>query len=203
MFYFIEGKKEFVGNGIAVINCSGVGFRLLVSDRTVGKTAAERGDAVKLYTYLHVREDALCLYGFYSLEEQSSFKLLIGVSGVGPKAALSILSTLSPEKLAMCIIGNDAKTIATSPGVGVKTAHKIILELKDKITKDAVTTTGAKEYFSVPAPAGEGKAAEAGSALVVLGYAKADAMSVVAGLDTENLSEEELIKQALKHMSRR
>ena len=204
MFYFVEGKKEFASNGIAVINCGGVGFQLFVSDRTIGKISAEKGDTVRLYTYLNVREDALELFGFYAPEEQQFFKLLIGVSGVGPRAAISVLSTLSPEQLALCIIGGDAKSIAASPGVGVKTAQKIILELKDKVGKDSVSPAEVKELFAAAAPVTSGRVDEAVSALVVLGYTKADAMSALAALpNKEQLSVEALIKQALKQMGRR
>lgn len=204
MFNFLEGKKEVAANGIAVINCGGVGFQLFVSDRTVGKIAAVKGDTVRLYTHLNVREDALELFGFYSPEEQQTFRLLLGVSGVGPRAALAVLSTLSPEQLVLCIIGNDAKAISAAPGVGLKTAQKIILELKDKVGKETISPHEVKEFFGKGAPSSNSAAEEAVSALVVLGYSRADAMAAVAAVSAGGgLSVEALIKQALNKLSRR
>ena len=160
------------------------------------------GQKGKLYTYLNVREDTFELYGFATENERSCFEMLIGVSGVGPKAALSILSSNSPEGLAMAIITGDDKAMTSAPGVGKKIAQRIILELKDKLAKGQIIPSGAGESYGgtgmtvIP----ENKSSEAAAALAVLGYSQSEIGQALKGIDVENTSLEGIIKLALRSM---
>ena len=133
MFYYVRGELVLAEPGTAVIDCGGVGYKLSVSDNTLGKISNADKKNVLLYTYMYIREDAVDLIGFATQEELSAFKMLITVSGVGPKAAISILSQLSPSKLAIAVCTEDKKAISQANGIGPKTAARIILELKDKL----------------------------------------------------------------------
>ena len=165
----------------------------------------ENTNDVKLYTYMAVREDGTELFGFSSEEELSAFKLLITVSGVGPKAAISILSTLTPEKLALAICTEDKKAISQASGIGAKTAARIILELKDKLKADGIgeaDDTSVSTLGSAVAqdPDKSGKLSDAQDALTVLGYSKAEAANVLKGIDAENLEVDDIIRLALKKL---
>lgn len=199
MFYYVEGKVAHIGPYLAVIDCGGVGYACRTTSYTLGSLSV--GKVAKLYTYLHVREDAFELYGFASERELSSFEMLIGVSGVGPRMALSILSSGTPENLAMAIVSENAKVLTSAPGVGKKIAQRIILELKDKLAKGQLTVSGGGETFApgvtvIP----ENKASEASAALAVLGYGPAEINAALKGVDMESLTLEEIIKQALKNL---
>jgi len=183
MIYHLNGTLELCEEGSCVIDCSGVGYKLFVSDNTYTSIVGQIGNKMKLLTYLQVREDAVELYGFKTNDELSAFKLLITVSGVGPKAAMSILSLLTPDKLSLAICTEDTKTISTASGIGAKTAARVVLELKDKIAKQtfAITDSGTAQ-----APISLGKSSnlsEALDALVVLGYSKAEAQRALGGID--------------------
>jgi Holliday junction DNA helicase, RuvA subunit len=196
MYYYISGELTHTEQNMAVIDAGGVGYKLTVSSIALGKLAAATGK-VKLYTYLSVREDALDLYGFYSVEESSAFKMLISVSGVGPKVAMSILSLLTPERFALAVTTGDAKALSKAPGVGAKTAARIILELKDKLAKQYAATdlpTGQDEE----APSG-GVLGEAQNALLVLGYTRAEAVWALKSADA-SAGLETLIRDALKKL---
>lgn len=215
MFYFIRGKLAMLereqDRGFAVIDAGGVGYKLTVSgttyDRMPPHLSVSEPPTVKLFTYMSVREDDVELFGFSSLEELSAFKMLISVSGVGPKVALSILSLLTPEKFAIAVCADDKKTISKASGVGAKTAARIVLELKDKLMKssfvsedvlmnaDASASTGADST-----PSARKKISEATDALTVLGYNRAQINTVLASIDTNSLSLEEIIKSALKKL---
>lgn len=196
MLYSLKGKLIYKEPTLAVVECGGVGFRCAVSMTTAAKLG-EIGSEIMLYTHLNVREDAMDLFGFSDIEEQTCFKMLISVSGVGPKAALAILSELTPERFALCVAANDTKSITRAQGVGPKLAQRIVLELKDKVS-NADITKGVTAGAAVSA--GGGKLSEAISALVVLGYQQADAAKAVGGLD-ESASVEELIKHGLKALA--
>lgn len=201
MFYSLNGTVVAVEGSSLAISCGGVAFQVLTSFGTAKKIGSVGAEAT-VYTYLSVREDALELFGFADREELSCFKLLIGVNGVGPKAALGILSEMSPDRLAFCIAAGDAKEIRKAPGVGPKLAQRIVLELKDKISRSLDATMD----FSSPATAvgvisASGTAAEAVTALEVLGYSRIEAASAVAKAD-EELSVEDKIKFALKLLAR-
>ena len=206
MFYYLCGKLALLKNDLAVIDVGGVGYKLTISGTTYEAMPANRSvkdpPTIKLFTYLAVREDGMELFGFATETELATFKLLITVSGVGPKAAMSILSHLTPEKFALAVCTDDKKTISKANGIGPKTAARVILELKDKMTKE---TGGAlpesnDSSASVSAPQGRGKLSEAVDALVVLGYSRAEAMSVLKDVDTATLELEEIIRVSLKKL---
>lgn len=183
MIYHLNGTLELCEEGSCVIDCGGVGYKLFVSDNTYTAIVGHVGKPMKLLTYLQVREDAVELYGFKTNDELSAFKLLITVSGVGPKAAMSILSLLTPDRLSMAICGEDTKTIAKANGIGAKTAARVVLELKDKISKQIFASS---EMSSSQVSVSFGKSSnlsEALDALVVLGYSKAEAQRALGGID--------------------
>ena len=207
MFYYISGKLAHLENGIAVIDAGGVGYRMTISGTTYDKMPANRSvkdpPTIKLFTYLAVREDGMELFGFATETELATFKLLITVSGVGPKAAMAILSHLTPEKFALAVCTDDKKTISKANGIGPKTAARVILELKDKLMKEA---GGADAFASVASPlagapaAKSGKLSEAIDALMVLGYSRAEAMAAMKDMDIANMELEEIIRLSLKRL---
>jgi len=203
MFYYISGKLAYANPSCAVIDAGGIGYKLTVSENTYNslppRHTAEAPE-VKLYTYMAVREDDVELFGFHNESELASFKMLLGVSGVGPKAAISILSHLTPEKLALAVCTEDRKTIARANGIGPKTAARVILELKDKLLKETDLTAVANESIgsTAPVPTNSGKLSEAQDALMVLGYSRAEALNALKNIDTQSLGLEEIIKKALK-----
>ena len=192
MFYYLDGTVAEILPGLAVIDCGGVGYACKTTNYTLSRL--KKGQKAKLYTHLNVGEDIFELYGFSALNELNSFRLLIGVSGVGPKAALSILSVGSPEALAMAL--------TAAPGIGKKIAQRIILELKDKMAKESAATglDFSGGAGSVNIPAFTSKATEAAQALAVLGYSSAEVSQALKGVDVENLPLEEIIRQSLKKM---
>ena len=202
MFYYISGALAYANPTTAVIDAGGVGYKLTISENTYNSLPPRHtveSPTAKLFTYMAVREDGLELFGFANEAELSSFKMLLSVSGVGPKAAISILSLLSPEKFALAVCTDDRKTIAKANGIGPKTAARIILELKDKLMK--VTDIGEAanaSIESVSVPTNAGKLAEAQDALLVLGYSRSEALNVLKTIDTQTLGLEEIIKRALK-----
>lgn len=200
MIYSVKGKIIHKGTDMAVIECGGVGYACRTTLATLSQIG-RTGDEAMLYTYLHVREDSVELFGFATEQELNCFKMLITVSGVGPKAGLAILSDTNPERFALTVATGDYKAFTKTKGVGPKLAQRVVLELKDKITKEQLAVTGSADIdFSAAA---EGSSvSEAISALVVLGYSQTEAASAVAGLDT-SLPVEELIRLSLKKMAAR
>ena len=199
MFYYLDGTVAEIAPFLAVIDCGGVGYACKTTNNTLSRL--KKGQRGKLYTYLHVAEGIFDLYGFATQNELSSFKLLIGVSGVGPKAALAILSTGTPESLAMAIVTGDEKALTAAPGIGKKIAQRIILELKDKMAKEsAATGLDFSAGGSVNAITFTDKATEAAQALAVLGYTSAEVAAALKGVDVETLPLEEIIRQSLKKM---
>ena len=193
MIYSLSGKLVHLEGSLAVIECNGVGYACKVSMQTIGRLGSV-GSNVKIYTYLYLREDLVELYGFASLEEKDCFLLLISVSGVGPKAAISILSDTTPEIFALCVATGDYKTLTRSQGIGAKIAQRIVLELKDKISKDVQLNNDIPtEYIS----SGSSNINEAVSALSVLGYPKSEAAKALSKIPP-NSSVEEMIKYGLK-----
>ena len=201
MFYYLDGAVAEILPGLAVIDCGGVGYACLTTNHTLSQL--RKGERSKLYTYLNVGESVFDLYGFSSSKELESFRMLLGVSGVGPKAALAILSACTPEALALAVVSGDEKALTAAPGVGKKIAQRIILELKDKLARESSATgldfSGGN---AGKATAFTSKAGEAAAALAVLGYSAQEAAAALKGLDTDALSLEELIRQALKRMAR-
>ena len=198
MFYYVNGTVAHVGPYLAVIDCGGVGYACKTTNVTLA--ALTVGKPVKLYTYLNVREDAMELFGFVTEEELGCFQMLIGVSGVGPKAALSILSSTPPERLALAIITGDEKALTMAPGIGKKIAQRIILELKDKLAKGQLSPAGESYGGTGVTVIPENKLSEATAALAVLGYSNSEIGLALKGIDMDALSLEEVIKQALKKM---
>ena len=199
MFYYVKGPVVHMAPYLAVVDCGGVGYACRTTNNTLARL--RKGETATLYTHLNVREDAMELYGFASENELSCFQLLISVSGVGPKAALSILSSTSPEGLATSIITGDEKALTVAPGIGKKIAQRIILELKDKLAKGQLSTSGGESYGGTGVTViPQNKASEAAAALAVLGYSQAEAAAALKNIDMEALALEEIIKQALKKM---
>ena len=199
MIYSLSGKVVHAdANGVAV-QCGGVAFYCAASFNTLRKVGGV-GSEVTLYTYLSVREDAMDLFGFCDPQELQCFKLLIGVTGVGPKAALAILSQLTPERLALCVASGDAKSITKAQGVGNKLAQRVVLELKDKFKAEVPSVFGADAEAAGVASA-SANCEEAVSALEMLGYGRSEASAAVGKLDSA-LPTEELIRLALRALSK-
>ena len=196
MFYYVEGTVAELQPYLAVIDCGGVGYACMTTNNTL--SALKKGQKARLYTYLHVAENAFGLYGFKTQSELNSFRMLIGVSGVGPKAALAILSVGTPETLAMAIVTGDEKALTVAPGIGKKIAQRIILELKDKMSKEAAAS-GFSDA-ALPMVEDSSNAGEAIAALVVLGYAQSEAASVITKLDPA-MSVEDMIKAGLRALA--
>lgn len=209
MFHYLKGTLALLLTDTAVLDVGGVGYKLTISQTTYDAMPPNRSvkepPTVLLYTHLAVREDGIELYGFATEAELASFRLLISVSGVGPKAAMSILSLLSPEKFALAVCTDDKKTIAKANGIGPKTAARVILELKDKLMKEHAGEDFSAYSPSAPTAAGggaRGKLAEATDALVVLGYSRAEALAALKDIDTEKTELEEIIRLSLKKLMR-
>lgn len=204
MFYYLKGDLEYRDINTCVIDCGGIGYKLTVSLLTSEAYASKLGKQVKLYTHLAVREDGIELFGFGSYEEKECFNRLTSVSGIGPKAAMSILSTMTPEKLAVAICTDDAKAIAKSPGIGAKSAARIILELKDKMSKEMLNDSIANTSIDGSASSFVSNSAfsEAAEALAVLGYDKSTVTSALKGVDPSVSDVGEIIRLALKRLAR-
>ena len=201
MFYYIEGTVALLEPNLAVLDCGGVGYAVNASRNTVGHL--QPGKKAKLYTYLLVKEEIFELYGFYSLAEKRCFEMLISVSGVGPKAALSVLSTNTPEGVAMAILSDNEKALTAAQGVGKRIAQRVILELKDKLRKESQTLEmPALTAGDVAAVGMSSKRTDAASALAVLGYSPSEITAALKGLDTEQMALEDIIRTALKQMVR-
>lgn len=197
MFYYLNGVVAEMEANLAVIDCGGVGYACATTNYTLSQL--KKGERAKLYTYMNVREDAVELFGFASQSELHSFKLLLGVSGVGPKAALSILSANTPANLAMAVVMGDEKALTAAPGIGKKIAQRIILELKDKLAKEQSSFSGDSGAI-LPVAVPDDKVREAGAALAVLGYSASEVAAALKGIDMDALPLEEIIRQALKRM---
>ena len=199
MFYSVRGKLIHMDSSTAVVECGGVGYNCQTTMNTLKNLRL--GDEVTLFTYLNVREDAMELFGFSAKTELDTFKTLIGVSGVGPKAGLAILSELSPEQVAMAIATDDIKTITRAQGVGKKIAQRIVLELKDKLAKSLSSEDTTLPSAAATANAAMGNIPKAIEALGVLGYSPADVSGILATMDSA-LPVEQLIAQTLRQMGR-
>lgn len=203
MIYQINGILELCEPSFCVIDCMGVGYKLSITENTYGSIVGHIGEKMKLLTHLQVREDDVELYGFKTNDELSAFKLLITVSGVGPKAAVSILSLMTPDRLASSICTEDFKAISKANNIGPKTAQRIVLELKDKMAKQVFATnvssnTGATPTINI---ASSTNLSEALDALLVLGYTKQDAQRALVGIDP-NLDVTKIIPLALNKLMR-
>ena len=198
MIHFVRGKLEETGNDYVVLDNHGIGYLIYVPSSLLEELPI-RGDMVRLYTYMYVREDQMTLYGFLTRDDLNIFKLLIGVSGIGPKGALGILSTISTNQLRFAVFSGDAKAISKAPGIGPKTAQKLIIELKDKLKlEDALEPD---EDMKKPSVADQSAQKEAMMALVSLGYSESEAFTALKKIDaTPDMDSEALLKLALKQM---
>lgn len=197
MFYYLNGTVAVIEANLAVIDCGGVGYACRTTTRTLSRLT--RGEQARLYTYCSIREDAWDIYGFADQKELSCFKMLISITGVGPKAAISILSASSPEDLAIAVAAGNERALTVAPGIGKKIAQRIILELKDKMGVEMEQM--AKDGFVPPAGAvlSGTKAADVSAALTVLGYNPAEISAAMRTVDMESLSVEEIIREILKN----
>lgn len=203
MISFIKGELDSIYEDGIVIENGGIGYDIKVP-LSVMNELPSTGEEVKIYTYLYVREDILCLYGFLSRDDLQVFKLLITVNGIGPKGALGILSTISPDDLRFAVLADDAKAIAKAPGIGAKTASKLILELKDKLKlEDAFEQKLSKASLDTSSGSSDTNAKnEAIQALVALGYTNTEALKAVRGIDiTPDMDTEDILKLSLKKIS--
>lgn len=196
MISYIKGNLEAKNLDNVVIDVGGIGYKIFMSINSIERIG-EIGTMVKVHTYMRVREDDISLYGFCTNEELRMFEQLIGVSGVGAKSALTILSNISPSSFALAIISGDVNTLKSLPGIGAKSAQRMILELKDKMkTQDAIQT----EIMPTKTIVTNDKVRDAVEALQVLGYARKDIDLAISNIDTKDLSVEEIIKQGLKYL---
>ena len=199
MFYYISGKVALADAATVVIDAGGVGYAINTSYTSA--RSVKVGEQATFYTYLHVREDIFELYGFARREELTCFRQLIAISGVGPKAALAILGAVTPEKLALCILAGDEKALTAAPGIGKKLAQRILLELKDKMSKDQLEAASGTSGVTIPELAAPGGALEdAMAALAVLGYPRAVAAAALQGVDTTGMATDEIVRAALKRL---
>lgn len=199
MFAYIKGNLEVKTKGYVVIDVSGVGYKIFMSETAIEKLG-EIGQVVKVHTYLRVREDDMSLYGFNTNEELRMFELLLSVSGIGAKSAISILSNITPSSFALAVITNDVAKIKALPGIGPKSAQRIILELKDKIETEEAIPENKMEETQETATDNENMT-EAISALQVLGYSKKEIEKAIQKVDN-TLSVEDIIKIGLKNLAR-
>ena len=198
MFAYIKGSLEQKSNNYVVIDVGGIGYKIFMATKAIG-TLGEIGKVVKVHTHYYVREDNISLYGFNTNEELRMFELLLQVSGIGAKSAIAMLSEISPSSFALAVISDDISQLVKIPGIGKKTAARIVLELKDKLkTEEAITKT-EEVKLSIT---NEEETSEAIAALQVLGYTKREIEKALENVDTKNLQLEEIIKQGLKNLAR-
>ena len=202
MISYIRGELAAVEEQKAVVDVGGVGYGIFMSQQALSLLPPV-GEEVKIHTYLNVKEDAMQLYGFLTRDDLEIFRLLIGVSGIGPKGGLNILSSLSPDELRFAVMSGDAKTISSAPGIGKKTAEKLILELKDKLNIEDMLNRAAhgdEAPGTVQEKAEEGMQAEAVQALVALGYGSAESLRAVKKTSPDCATVEDVLKEALKYL---
>lgn len=198
MIAYIKGNIEIKAKEYIIIEVNGIGYKIFMSSSAINEL--EQGKNAKIYTYLKVKEDDVSLYGFLNNEELVTFELLIGVGGIGAKSAITILSNITPSKFALAVITNNVNALKKLPGIGPKTAQRIILELKDKMkTQEAIEDEESPLEVAISL---DNKANDAIEALCVLGYARRDIENVITKIDTSNLTVEDIIKQGLKYFGR-
>lgn len=199
MFAYIKGKLAIKSTDFVVIDVGGVGYKIFAPTSTINKLG-EIGSEAMVHTHYHVREDNISLYGFATAEELRMFELLIGVSGVGAKSANAILANISPSKFALSVITNDVKELTKLPGIGAKSAQRIILELKDKLKTEESISAG--DAITETIQVGNDNLSEAVAALQVLGYPQREAAKAVSSVDSTGLSVEDIIKKALLYFAK-
>jgi len=202
LFAYIKGRLSYKHNDYLIVESNGIGYRVFTSLATV-ESIGSVDDEVKLYTHLYVREDNISLYGFGTEEELGMFELLIGVSGVGPKVAISALSAMSPSRFSLAVITDDIKALTKAQGIGKKIAQRIILELKDKISKEQLTAKDNLELEKENIDKESSRVSEAISALMILGYTSVEASKAVMSVYSEDMELEVIVKNALKGLAKR
>lgn len=201
MYAYIKGILTDMSEDTVVVEAGGIGYNIHTTGQTFDYLPSV-GEEVKLYTYLNVREDAMVLYGFLTKDDLRVFKLLLGVSGIGPKGALAILSVMTTDDLRFAVLGEDAKAIARAPGVGAKTAQRLILELKDKFSLEDAFEQKLAHTNEAAAEGMKGVKNEAVAALVALGYSSSEALGAIGKVEiTEGTDVEDVLKAALKNMA--
>ena len=198
MFYYLNGTITILDTNLAVVDCGGVGYACHTTNYTISRLQV--GRQARLYTYCNIKEDAFDIFGFSTREELRCFELLVGVTGVGPKAAIAILSSASPERFTLAIMTQDEKMLTAAPGVGKKLAQRIILELKDKLGSAVTEVDFSGSAGGAPIPAAGSNLALAQAALAELGYSGAEIASALKGVPVEGLSTEEIVKKCLRAM---
>lgn len=198
MFAYIKGSLEQKSNNYVVIDVSGIGYKIFMATKAI-EALGEIGEIVKVHTHYYVREDNISLYGFNTNEELRMFELLLQVSGIGAKSAIAMLSEISPSSFALAVISDDISQLVKIPGIGKKTAARIVLELKDKLKTEEAITKAEEVKLSIT---NEEETSEAIAALQVLGYTKREIEKALENVDTKNLQLEEIIKQGLKKLAR-
>ena len=200
MYSYIRGILAEIEEDKIVVEANGIGYNIYTTAQTFDYLPS-MGEEVKVYTYLHLREDVMMLYGFLTKDDLRVFKLLIGVNGIGPKGALAILSVMTTDDLRFAVLGDDAKAIAKAPGVGAKTAQRLILELKDKLSLEDAFEQKLEHQQAAPVSNAKGVKNEAVEALVALGYSSSEALKALNGIEvTDETDVEDLLKVALKNM---
>ena len=201
MYSYIRGILAEIEEDKIVVEANGIGYNIYTTAQTFDYLPS-MGEEVKVYTYLHLREDVMMLYGFLTKDDLRVFKLLIGVNGIGPKGALAILSVMTTDDLRFAVLGDDAKAIAKAPGVGAKTAQRLILELKDKLSLEDAFEQKLEHQQAAPVSNAKGVKNEAVEALVALGYSSSEALRALNGIEvTDETDVEDLLKAALKNMA--
>lgn len=197
MITYLKGILEYISDEFIIIDVNNIGYKVFISSYTLTKLPVQN-ENIKIYTYMNIREDAILLYGFLEIDELNMFNMLIGVSGIGPKAALSILSNLRPQDISMAVIMEDINTLSKTPGIGKKTAQRIILDLKDKLK-----TVSYNESIELDIGNNQSSSKQdAIDALVALGYSQIEAVKVVKNVYSENMNIEDIIKLALKKLAK-
>lgn len=201
MYSYIKGRLMELGEDLIVVEAGGIGYNIYTTAQTF-QYLPSMGEEIKVYTYLNVREDAMLLYGFLTKDDLRVFKLLIGVNGIGPKGALAILSVMTTDDLRFAVLGDDVKALSKAPGIGAKTAQRLILELKDKLHLEDVFEERLEQTQAVGESAAKGVKNDAVQALVALGYSSSEALKAINGIEiNEQTDVEELLKAALKNMA--
>ena len=195
MFYYLNGTITLLDANLAVVDCGGVGYACHTTNYTLSKLQV--GKQAKLFTFCNIKEDAFDIYGFSTREELNCFEKLLGVGGVGPKAALAILSVVTPDQFTLAVMTQDDKTLTMAQGVGKKLAQRILLELKDKLAPSQLERSGAQMDAS---PVHGSKSAEASAALASLGYSQQEIASALKGVDVNAMSVEQIVRHALRAM---
>jgi len=201
MISFIKGHLDTVNENSVIIDCNGIGYEVFIGLNTISKLPTV-GSELKIHTYMQTRDDGVSLYGFISKEELNMFHMLISVSGIGPKGAINMLSAASPQDLMLAIISSDVKLMSSFPGIGPKTAGRLILELKDKIKTDAVTSYDFSEGQAVHTGGGDGARNEAIAALNALGYSRSESVKAVTSVYEDGMDVQQIIRLALKSLNR-